>query len=194
MWPQLMVRICGVLAYGACICLWVGALGPFIPMLLDSDPFQTYVGTNQTPAVVQVSSPERGDALSGLWFMVAIVIAAAVLFVTILSFARLPRAVGRVGSRVTRATADLALPIVAHSHKLPPKQRRRLSARLVMYAKLGLVVLPVAVAFVAPRYEQYLPADIYLLLICCLACWALIWFAAELLLAKACRLDLSKIW
>ncbi len=191
-----IVQALAVLAYLACAVLWVLMLLPYGPSLLESDAYKTFVTHSDSqpiPAPQPVALPPAGQ---GIVFVAAILLVIGVIAVTVMSFRRAPRMIGHVGQQLTRRTAEMIVPMITHHHKIPAKKRRLLTARIIIYIKLLIVIVPVLVVLFAPMppLPPQLTRELLQFIAGLIAGWAILLFGSQLMLSKAFHIPPEQLW
>lgn len=191
----LVLKTLAVLGYASCIFQWMLATVPYLPSLLKSDVFHTDV-TSDIPRVMPQPSPIATPSLLPDWLIVAlaVIIAVAMVVFAVISIASLPKMIGTTGQKVTHRAAEHITPIIVHHQKVSPKKRRMLTARVVFDLKLAATTIPVIVVLVGPRTNALIPHDALLLLSALAAGWTLLLFCSQVIVARALRIDLSRLW
>ncbi|MGB4768571.1 MAG: hypothetical protein WBP22_04905 [Candidatus Saccharimonas sp.] len=128
-------------------------------------------------------------------FLVIIAIAAtiAILGVTVVAVARLPKNVGKKGATLTRNTTAAVLPAITHHKKLTKKKRVQLSYRIVLVIKLLLVTLPLVALLFGQPLEKITPEVVWAMAFFCAAC-SISYFLVQHLLARFMRISNEKLW
>lgn len=186
------LNIFGFLAYLSCLFQWALVILPFLPGILDSDVFHTFVPSGESEAKPDIPSPEVLP--DWLIFIIIAIIAVGVIIVTVLAFGRLPRAVGQTGQKLTRSAAEYAIPIVTHHAKIPEKKRRALTARIVFDIKLAVLTLPLIVLLIVPLPETTVAPQVLVLVAALAAGWSLFLFCLQAMLARVFKVSLDRLW
>ena len=187
-----LLNALGFLAYLSCLFQWVFVLLPFLPGVLDSDVFHAFIplGTSDTSVNVQPAQ----QLPNWLIFIIVAVITLAVVLVTIIALARLPRSVGKTGQKLTRTAAERVIPVVTHHAKLPEKKRRALTARIVFDIKLAMIALPIVLLLIIPLPETTIPSQAITLVVALAAGWSLLLFCLQVVFARAFKVPLDRLW
>lgn len=188
-----LLNFLGFLAYVSCLFQWAFVMVPFLPGVLDSDVFHTFVPSS-APEAVKVNLPSPQVVPEWLMFTVAAIIALIVVAATVSALARLPRAVGRTGRKLTHSTAAQIVPVVTHHAKIPEKKRRALTARLIFDIKLAILALPLILLLVVPLPEMVIPPQAFVLVAALAAGWSLFLFCLQVVLARAFKVSIDRLW
>lgn len=191
-----LVNTIAVLAYLSIIVQWLLAVLPFVPGLIRSDLFKTYLSNHDSPAQQSPSAEAViPEIFSVLFIIIAIFLAVGVLVAGIIAISRIPAVVGKSGAKLTHSATEAVLPVITHHKKITAKNRRLLTARIVFDIKLALVVIPLLLALISPVDAlQTMPRDVFIFIAAILAAWSLILFCLQIVVARILRVDLSRIW
>lgn len=189
----LLVNAIAVFAYLSCILQWLLATAPYIPSVIQSDLFETYVNNPSSQTAVPVAPVS--DMFSGLFVVIATLISVVVVVAGVIAIYRTPRAIGKTGAKLTHGAADAVLPVVTRHKKITPTKRRLLTARLVFDIKLVLVVVPLLLVLIAPPDAiQNLSHEVIVVVAAVLAAWSLFLFCLQVIVARALRINVDHIW
>src|SRR5690606_35162026 len=84
-----------------------------------------------------------------------IITIASVIFavgIIVYAIATVPRAIGRSGQKITRASATAVLPHFSQHRQMSKKQQRRLLEYITWSVKVILVLLPILLLVIPPSY------------------------------------------
>jgi len=188
---KLVVTTLGVLGYLSLLFQWLWVVALYLPLLLRSDLHDLFIprpDTSQsTLHAIKIGGPDM------LWLAIGIAVTAVVLIATIIILARLPMAIAKTGNKASETIAETALPIITHHNKIPLKQKRRLTARLVGYIKFCLALLPLA-GLVGLWFTTFdLPNDIVVFVTLFFTLCTTVWFALQYLFATLLRVPSEDI-
>lgn len=188
-----LLNALGFLAYLSCLFQWAFVIIPFLPGVIDSDVFQTFVPSGTPGASVEIQ-PIQSPLPNWLAPVIVGGITLIVMVVTVITLARLPRAVGKTGQKLTRTAAEHVVPVVTHHAKLPEKKRRALTARIVFDIKLAVVALPVIILLIVPIPETAIPSQAITFVVALAAGWSLLLFCLQVVFARALKVPLDRLW
>lgn len=191
--PRPLLNALGFLAYLSCLFQWALVVLPFLPGLLDSDVFHTFMPSGP-PSEVVVYAPSPQAFPNWLVFTLVAVIVLAVVVVTVRALARLPRAVGHAGQSFTRTAAEHVIPLVTHHATLPEKKRRALTARIVFDIKLVLLALPLIIVLVVPLPDTSISRQLLMVVVAVAAAWSLLLFCLQAACARLFKVSLDRLW
>lgn len=186
------VNTAGTLAYGTCLLQWLWLIILALPLLEESGLLELLVPSQPAPEPVQPAEPSEPSLLI---MFIAITISTAILVLTVYVLAKLPAAIGKTGSKITRKSAELSVPVVTRHQPVPPKKKRIITARLVVAFKLLLTVLPLTCIFFV-RDIDTLPVafSVVLTIAAVLAAFTACLFALQYLLVYLLRVKPSEVW
>lgn len=181
------VNVLGTLGYISVIFQWLWAIIVVAHPILSSD-MSFIIPQADSPAPITPTSPPST-------FAVIIVVALTILIFafTLYVIWKLPAAVGKRGSMVTKRTADTLVPIISAHRPQTKKQRRMLSRRLILLIKFALILIPVAALGFATPVGELTLSIIWIAGLFCAACSS-VYFAVQQLLGKLWRLTPEQIW
>lgn len=186
------LNILGFLGYFSCLLQWALLLLPFLPGMLDSGVFRTFMPSG--PSETVVSAPSPPVLPNWLVFIVVAAIVLAVVAATVMALARLPRAIGQAGQSFTRTAAEHVIPLVTHHATLPEKKRRALTARIVFNIKLAVLALPLIIALVVPLPDASISRQLLLVVVALAAGWSLLLFCVQAACARMFKVSLDRLW
>lgn len=128
--------------------LWVAAVG--LPAIVSGDAMSSFL-TFQQPTEPQPTNTAIG--FSPVLAVTAGVITLIFLVITIYILVRLPKTIAKTGDTIVHRTADVLVPVITHHKPLPIKKRRIISAKVIVYIQILLVLLPLAISFFIPSIE-----------------------------------------
>ena len=182
----LLANTFGSLGYLSSVLLWAWTGLLFVPMLLENQTVEKFLLPEpHETIIVQPSS----TATSPLMITIALAVTIVVVLVTIVVLLRMPVAIARTGQTVTTKAAATALPIVTRGHKLPAKQKRRLTSKLIKLTKLLLIILPVAIGFIGVYVETPITFQLAILISSVLAMFSLVLFSLQYITAHFLAID-----
>ena len=137
----------------------------------------------------------HADSLSTspIMIIVALVVTAFILALTVIVLVKLPKKVGQQGARVTHQAADAVIPLIVGHKALPKKKQLKLSYRITLIVKTSLIIIPVIGLFFIP---SSVPLDITIIWYVGIfrACWSVFYFGLQQLIGIITKLPLSKLW
>jgi hypothetical protein len=149
-------------------------------------------GPEDTPAPMQevvVSGPP-----SLLLLIIAVVATAIIIGLTLYVLIKFPVTVAKSAQKMTQNASARIVPIVTRHAKLPEKKRRRLTARIVVYLKLIVCVLPVILCTCTYFFETKLGYGITMVIAAVLGLGSLLLLSAQLLIARLLKVKSNAIW
>lgn len=187
----LVVHILAVLAYLALLFEWTMLALPYIAGAIKSDTYKSILADHPRPTVEPAAQalPE--------WAVLVIVgvLLIGALAAVAMSLSRAPKAIVETGEKITRQAAEAIIPVVTRRHHVPEKKRAVLTARLVFYIKLALLIIPILVALFVPLPDQSkLTREMLLIVVGLSAVWALLLFGLQHLARRMFRISPSKRW
>ena len=188
----IVANIFGGLGYISCVLQWLWSFILFLPAIIGSGAIEALLPKTHTvqPTIVEPVPSTPSPFIT----IIAVIITIVVIGVTIFALVKLPLAVAKTGKKVTHEAAEFALPIIARHKALPEKKRRILTARLIRLIKLKLIVIPVIALFFVPQNDLPLPFDAILFVGAILAVGSLVWFGAQLILARLLHSPADRLW
>lgn len=189
---QFAVNSAGVVGYLFVLLGWIWALALVLTNTGLVDLFASEQPKSSPPAVSfpEFSLPEP----------IAIVLLAGLavfmIGLSVYAFLKVPAEAIKQGSRAAHKAADKLAPVVARKKPLSKKKRLNLTARLVFYIKLALIVVPVAataglVVFVGS--DLSLAPDLVIIVSAGTGAVAMLFFALQYALARITKLPLDKM-
>lgn len=187
-----LLQVIAVCAYLACLLQWAFVTIIVAVPFAQSGQLQSW-GSSDTHPSQSLSIP-AGGVPSWVAIVFTVAIAIIVIAVTLISLARLPKAIGVTAQKTTRRAAELVVPAITHKRKISPKKRSLLTARIIFDLKLALLVIPVMVVWFAPIPQAIGSRELILFIVALLAGWALILFCLQVALARAFHIPLKVLW
>jgi len=185
----LATNIVGTLGYFSVLLQWAWTLLILCYPLLTDDNSILLPPKPIHPIHTHASSLSTSPVM----LIVALVVTAFILALTVIVLVKLPKKIGQQGARVTHQTADAVIPLIVGHKALPKKKRIKLSYRIALIIKALLVIIPIIGLFFIP---SSVPLDItiirYVGIFC--ACWSIFYFGLQQLIGIAAKLSLSKLW
>lgn len=138
------------LAYISCLFEWLWVSIVVLPPLIKSGALDWIIKIFAQHAQAEAPKIELNPfilALVGIITLFILVITAVVLI-------RLPKTIATTGQHTVDQVAELVMPAITHHKKLPAKKQRALSRRIRLIIQLSLAVLPLAVSFFVPPFDQ----------------------------------------
>ena len=185
------VNTFGTLGYLSLVMQWVWCL------LIVGYPFISGDHALLFPVDAPRISPQPQAVDFGVFSPVAFVVASAisllVLVATVVTVARLPRAVGKKGAQTTQAAAHAIIPTLTHHKKLSKTRSIRLTYQVVIGLKLLgtlFALLPLINSSSIPQLSH----DIVLTVGGFCAICTSLWFGIQYILARLFRLKRDQIW
>ena len=105
-----------------------------------------------------------------------------------------PRAVGRIGQKVTRKAAAKAVPTLTSHKKISKKRQQHLIERITWGIKAAAVILPAIVLAIPPHQSINLDHDASIVFGGLIALLAASSFVVQFLLAKIWRINSRLVW
>ncbi|MNH58576.1 hypothetical protein D3C85_1114510 [compost metagenome] len=185
-----IVNFFGTLFYLSCLLQWMWATLPYMPGIVRLA--EILQGPKNTPAPIQETTTSGPPSL--LLLIIALVATAIVIGLTLYVLIKFPVTVAKSAQKMTQNASARIVPIVTHHAKLPEKKRRRLTARIVVYLKLTICVLPVILCACTYFFETELGYGITMIIAAVLGLGSLLLLSAQLLIARWLKVKSSAIW
>ncbi|MGB2787446.1 MAG: hypothetical protein WBB94_03635 [Candidatus Saccharimonadaceae bacterium] len=192
-WRLQIANFLGGVAYFFCLLGWFWSTILYLPTLkVLLEQFMSYYprATSETKVPIQTGEPNELVALVGI--IVTLVMIALTIYVLI----KLPLTIAKAGKKITHEPAEMIAPLVAkHQHKKDtPKQRRIIAYRLTLIFKVVLVTFPVILTVFSQLIDQLLEISVSLAMSSALGTVAGTFFAVQMLVANAWKLDRKSLW
>lgn len=167
----------GGLGYISIIGQWLWTIALVLPTLLENESFKQFILPDQ-------SKPSQSpvtvfDENSLFMIIVAAAVTVIVLLVTIVILVRLPIALVRTSQKTVTTAADAIIPTITHHKPLSKKKRAVLTARIRLYIKLALSIIPLLPLLFISSGSVGLDPWIALLIGAILAIGSLLWFSIQ---------------
>lgn len=185
-----VVNFFGTLFYLSCLLQWMWAILPYMPGIVRLA--EILKGPEDTPAPVQEVAASGPPSL--LLLIIAVVATAIIIGLTLYVLIKFPVTVAKSAQKMTQNASARIVPIVTRHAKLPEKKRRRLTARIVVYLKLIVCVLPVILCTCTYFFETKLGYGITMVIAAVLGLGSLLLLSAQLLIARLLKVKSSAIW
>ncbi len=130
--------------------LWLGML--LAPPLVDSGALGVFLPSQFAQPVEPSPAP---DSSSPLLLVVGAAVTLLMVVISIVILWRLPKTVSKTGQHISKSVTHAAMPILTHHKKLPKKKQRALSARVLVYVRVSLAVLPFVGMVLAPPLDDF---------------------------------------
>lgn len=182
-----VTHILGTLGYISIIFQWLWSVILLGHPILSSD--MSFLMPQGKPSV----TPSPVEAPSTLAVFVVILLTILIFAFTLYVLWKLPAAVGKKASAVTKHAAETLVPLVTPHHKPTTAQRRTISRRLTLVIKWALVCIPLAALGFASPIEGLTVSIIWIIGLFCAACSSL-YFGLQQLLGKLWRIPPEHIW
>ena len=112
-----IVNLLGTLFYLSCLLQWAWAILPYMPGIVE---FTKLFHTSPEPLVEPVQTIPAGEPPSMTLLIVACVITAVIITLTLYVLAKLPTAVAKSGQKITQRASNFIVPAITHHAQLPP--------------------------------------------------------------------------
>jgi len=192
-----LVNLLGVMGYVVLTLQWMWLLVVALPGILRSHLFTFFVPQSQQQTSASMPSGiEQSDGAvdSSVLLVLAVLIVAAILGLTIYALRRAPKTIGETGRKITQGTAEHIIPVLTHHAKLSPAKRRFLTARIAFDVKLGLLALPVGLVYIVEPSLPGVSHEVARFGEAILAFMTLILICVQVGVAKTLRIELSHLW
>lgn len=184
-----LANVFGTLGYFSLLLQWTWTLLLLCYPLLTADhsfllpdaPTEPFHPTNDAVT----SSP--------ITAVIAVVVTAFVLVMTVIVIARLPKQIGKRGAQITHQTADTIIPIVTKHKPLPQRKRRTLSYRIILAAKAAFIILPVVGLWWVVAPYPLTDAVVWAIGLYC-AGWSVIYFLVQQAVGFFAKIDTRQLW
>ncbi len=185
-----VVSFLGTLFYLSCLLQWMWATLPYLPGIVRlAEILRRPVNTPAPTQEITSSGPP-----SLLLLIIAFAATAAIIGVTLYVLIKFPVAIAKSGQKMTQRASSFIVPAITHHTKLPEKKRQRLTARVIVYIKLGVCVVPIILSACTYFLEVEIGYDIIMIVAATLAIGTLLLLGAQLSFAKWLKVKSSKIW
>lgn len=185
-----IVNFFGTLFYLSCLLQWMWATLPYMPSIVRLA--EMLQGPEDTPAPIQEAAVSGPPSL--LLLIIAFAATAIVIGLTLYVLIKFPVTVAKSAQKITQNTSARIVPIVTRHVKLPEKKRRRLTARIIVYLKLIICVLPVILCACTYFFETELEYGITMIIAAVLGLGSLLLLSAQLLIARWLKVKSNAIW
>lgn len=185
-----VVNFFGTLFYLSCLLQWMWATLPYMPGIVRlAEMFRGPMGASEPAQEVAASGPP-----SLLLLAIALAVTAIIIGLTLYALIKFPVTVAKSAQKITQNTSARIVPIVTRHVKLPEKKRRRLTARIIVYLKLIICVLPVILCACTYFFETELEYGITMIIAAVLGLGSLLLLSAQLLIARWLKVKSNAIW
>ena len=181
----------GGIGYTSVIGQWLWTIALVLPTLLENDSFKQFILPDQSKTV---QSPVTVfDENSLFMIVVAAAVTVLVLLITIVVLIRLPIALVRTSQKTITKTVDAIIPTITHHKPVSKKKRAVLTARIRLYIKLALSVIPLLPLLFVTSSSIGLDSGIALFIGAVLAIGSLVWFSVQYGSAKLLKLPFENL-
>ncbi len=159
-------------------------------------PMQPAKPVVDSPRPVEQGANPPADESSIILVIGIVALVVIMIGVTIYAAIKMPGMIARSGSKSVQAVVKQAAPLVLKVQHAPQTKKNylKMSARLVVTAKVLLIAVPIGLASLTYLIsEQILPVDIAVISSLILAFPAILFFALQYLFAKYAKISLDKI-
>jgi len=185
-----VVNFFGTLFYLSCLLQWTWATLPYMPGIIRL--VEVLQGPEDAPVPIQEAAISGPPSL--LLLIIAFAATAIVIGLTLYVLIKFPVTVARSAQKITQNTSARIVPIVTHHAKLPEKKRQRLAARIIVYLKLIICVLPVILCACTYFFETELGYGLTMIIAAVLGLGSLLLLSAQLLIARWLKVKSNAIW
>lgn len=180
----------GALGYISVFFQWTWSLLLFVYPIITENPELLLPQDN---AASNTGAFEFDPAFAPLATIIAIVVTVAIIALTAVVLVRLPKTIGKKAAEVTRATASTVIPAITRHKKISKKKRERLSYRIVLGIKCGLIILPVvSLVFVRP-IEQLGESAMWIIALFAAIC-SIFYFIVQQAIALVGKIAYKDLW
>ena len=141
----------------------------------------------------QVTYSAPAITMSPLAVIIVLMITVAIMGLTVVVVARLPKKIGKTGQRATQLTTAAIIPLITHHKKIAKKRLFRLSRRLTLAMKLTIILLPLIGTWFAPTITE-LPGELAWVIALFCAIISIICFGSQELIAHWRHIQLDQLW
>lgn len=184
-----VVNFFGTLFYLSCLLQWMWATLPYMPGIVRLA--EMLQGPKDAPAPIQEVAASEPPSL--LLLFIAVVATTIIIGLTLYVLIKFPVTVAKSAQKMTQNASARIVPIVTHHARLPEKKRRRLTARIVVYLKLIICVLPVILCACTYFFETELGYGITMAIAAVLGLGSFLLLTAQLLIARWLKVKSSAI-
>lgn len=176
------VNLFGALSYLAIILEWMWLFILYIPLLLKYHVFDwTLPKASSTPS----EQFHFTFALPSVFTLViASIVTALVIVITLYILIKIPIEAVKKSHALTTEASEKVVPVLTHHKHISKKQKIELSARIIFYTKLVLIVIAVCTLLPTQFIQTGLPSSIGLFIGIILALFAALTLGLQIILAR----------
>lgn len=174
---KIVIRVFEVLSYVFTTLgwLWFGVV--LFPLAQGSGAFTFLLPTTPQPQPAVV----HHEANSPFLLVLAAFVTALMIIISLIALWRLPRNLAKLGNAASHSVSDAVIPLITHHKKIPKKTKRKLNARIVLYARIAFILIPLAGTLACPPIKE-LSREIVVVVSAGTACIAAVCLLVEKLL------------
>ena len=187
---QLIVNVFGTFGYISLILQWLWVSVLFLPQLFENNTIKDFF---MPPGDVSAIPHFEFHTPPFLAIVLAVIITAAVLVVTVIVLVRLPTAISRGGKKATHKSAEKIIPIITHNHKVSLQKKQQLTIQTMRILKFVFTLLPFLLLLLVTFIPAELPDEIVMFVGAFLALGTLLWFSLEYGLARILKVKPMKL-
>lgn len=176
------VNLFGACSYLAIILEWMWLFILYIPLLLEHHVFDW---TIPKPSPTPSEQFHLTFALpSLLTLVIASVVTALVIVITLYILIKIPIEAVKKSHTLTTEASEKVIPVLTHHKHISKKRKVELSARIILYIKLALIVVAVCALLPTQFIQTGLPSSIGLFIGIILALFAALALGLQIILAR----------
>jgi len=145
-----------------------------------------------------INNPAPVDIVSNTpLIIIAVIISVIMIVLTIYVIYKIPSTIVRTGKKIVHETAENFTPIVLKiQHKKDTKIiHKKLTIRMIMFIKIMLIIIPVILSLTSQiTQEQSFDYSIVIFISLWLACFSLVSFTIQYILASFLSVKMQYLW
>lgn len=186
---QTLANTLGTLGYLSLMLQWAWSFVIlFYPFIADRNSFLFRKDMSPAPPVSPIDTPAHP-----IITIILVAITILILIFTTITLLRAPKAVGKTGAKLTRATSAAILPTLIHHKKISKQRRAALSYQATLVLKLIATLIPLAALLFAPTISAMPGIVIWAIAACC-GLGTILYFTLQIVVVKLFNVDKSKVW
>jgi hypothetical protein len=177
---QKLANFFGVVGYILLALEWVWVAALYLPLLMDNRIFQEYI----LPQDKSISNDTVAmNEPSLLLTMAAVTVSLIVIVTTAIILVKLPLKFAKSSHKIIKQTAEAGIPIFTRHQKITKKKRKLLTARIALWLKVSLAIIPLFSLVGVYYIEPPIPLDVYMIVSLFLSFSVLIFFLLQYVVA-----------
>lgn len=192
------LNVLGTFGYVGVFLQWFWAILLYLPSILKSEFLKSIMPQGSscdqvipTPSTDGVAKTiEIPIAVSWVVFVLAIFLVIGLLYLMV---SQVAKTAAKAGKTITHVPAEGLGKIIAEKQQLKPKQRRALSASLIVTIKLFLIFVPLIAAFFAASVVENISSEVITIVGMTLFALSLVLFATQYVASSLQNIPYDKI-